>query len=103
MPAIPERISRFLDNLEESGTDSESKLTKIIENEYRRRLNRYSLIDRLLKKKYKMRFEEFRDQELVKKFDYSLEAESDFCDWEMAITGIDCLQEDLSELSGTNR
>ena len=103
MPAIPERISRFIDNLEESGTDSESKLKKIIENEYRRRLNRYYLIDRLLKKKYKMKFEEFRDQELVKKFDYSLDAESDFCDWEMAITGIECLQEDLSELSGTNR
>jgi len=94
MPAIPERISRFIDNLEESGTDSESKLKKIIENEYRRRLNRYYLIDRLLKKKYKMRFEEF---------DYSLDAESDFCDWEMAITGIECLQEDLAELSGTNR
>ena len=103
MPAIPETISRFIDNLEESGTDSESKLKKIIENEYRRRLNRYYLIDRLLKKKYKMRFEEFRDQELVKKFDYSLDAESDFCDWEMAITGIKCLQEDLTELLESNR
>ena len=103
MPAIPERISRFIYNLDESGTDLESKLKKIIENEYRRRLNRYYLIDRLLKKKYKMRFEEFRDQELVKKCDYSLDAESDFCDWEMAFTGIECLQEDLAELSGTNR
>ena len=45
MPAMPERISRFINNLEESGTDSESKLKKIIENEYRRRLNRYYLID----------------------------------------------------------
>ena len=46
MPAIPETIFRFINNLEESGTDSESKLKKIIENEYRRRLNRYYLIDR---------------------------------------------------------
>ena len=50
-----------------------------------------------------MRFEEFRNQELVKKFDYSLDAESDFCDWEMAITGIECLQEDLAELLESNR
>ena len=85
MPAISERVSRFIDNLEESGKDSETKLMKILESEYRRRLNRYYLINRLLKKK-------------VKKLDYSYEAESDFCDWEMAITGIECLQEDLSEL-----
>jgi len=98
MPAISERVSRFIDNLEESGKDSETKLMKILENEYRRRLNRYYLINRLLKKKYTMTFEEFRDKELVKRLDYSYEAESDFCDWEMAITGIGCLQEDLSEL-----
>ena len=103
MPAISETISRFIDNLEESGKDSESKLMKILENEYRRRLNRYHLIDRLLRKKYKMSFEEFRDQGSVKKLDYSLEAESDFCDWEMAITGIESLQEDLAELSERNR
>ncbi|MEW5801893.1 MAG: hypothetical protein AB1847_07270 [bacterium] len=98
MPAISEKISQFIDHLEESGGDSESKLKKILENEYRRRLNRYHLVDRLLRKKYKMSFEEFRDQELLKKLNYSLDAESDFCDWEMAITGIEYLQKDLSEL-----
>lgn len=98
MPAISEKISQFIDHLEESGGDSESKLVKILENEYRRRLNRYHLIDRLLRKKYKMSFEEFRDQEMLKKLNYSLDAESDFCDWEMAITGIEYLQSDLAEL-----
>ncbi|MFX1299182.1 MAG: hypothetical protein ACFFD2_30515, partial [Promethearchaeota archaeon] len=100
MPGISEKISHFIDHLEESGKDSEAKLIKILENEYRRRLNRYYLIDRLLRKKYNMSFEEFRDQDMVKKLNYSLEAESDFCDWEMAITGIECLQEDLTELVG---
>jgi len=98
MPLISEKISKFIDHLEESGKDSESKLVKILENEYRRRLNRYHLIDRLLRKKYKMSFEEFRDQQMTKKLNYSLEAESDFCDWEMAATGIECLQKDLAEL-----
>ena len=45
-----------------------------------------------------MNFEEFRDKEMVKKLNYSFEAESDFCDWEMAITGIEDLQKDLVEL-----
>jgi len=100
MPNISERIFKFLDRLEESGKDSESKMVKILENEYRRRLNHYHLIDRLLRKKYKMTFEEFKDKEMLKKLDYSLEAESDFCDWEMAVTGMECLQEDLAELVG---
>ena len=100
MPAISEKISQFIDHLEESGKDSESKLIIILENEYRRRLNRYHLIDRLLRKKYKMSFEEFRDQGGMKRLNYSLEAESDFCDWEMAITGIKYLEKDLAELIG---
>ncbi len=49
-------------------------------------------------KKYKMSFKEFRDQEILKKLNYSLDAESDFCDWEMAITGIEYSQSDLAEL-----
>lgn len=103
MPAISERISRLIDNLEESGKDSESKLVKILENQCRRRLNRYDLKNRLLSKKYKMSFEDFRDLEVVKELNYSLEAETDFCDWEMAITGIESLQEYLAELLETNR
>ena len=98
MPTISEKISQFIDHLVGSGTTTESKLVKILENEYRRRLNRYHLVDRLLRKKYKMSFEEFRDQDMLNKLNYSLEAESDFCDWEMAITGIEYLQKDLAEL-----
>ncbi len=100
MPGISEKISQFIDHLEKSGKDSESKLVIILENEYRRRLNRYHLIARLLKKKYKMSFEEFRDKGEMKRLNYSLEAESDFCDWEMAITGIEYLKKNLAELVG---
>ena len=50
-----------------------------------------------------MSFEDFRDLEVVKELNYSLEAETDFCDWEMAITGIESLQEYLAELLETNR
>jgi hypothetical protein len=33
---------------------------------------------------------------MVKKLNYSFEVESDFCDWEMAISGIRYLKKDLS-------
>ena len=100
MSAISERIERFIDTLEWGDEELEYKLSKILENEFRRRLNRYLLTDRLLRKKYHMSFAEFRDKEQVKKENYSFEAETDFCDWEMAITGIKCLREDLAELLG---
>lgn len=100
MPEISERITKFVNHLESGEEDIEVKLTRILENEYRRRLSCYLLTDRLLKKKYKMNFEEFRDQKMVEKLSYSFEAESDFCDWEMTISGIRCLKEDMAALLG---
>lgn len=100
MTAISQRIERFINALEQSDEDLDSKLSRILENEIRRRLNRYFLTDRLLTKKYDMGFEEFRNKGMVEKMNYSFEVESDFCDWEMALTGIKCLREDLAELSG---
>lgn len=100
MPKISERITEFVNHLESGEEDLEVKLTRILENECRRRLSRYLLADRLLKKKYQMSFEEFRDQKMVEKLNYSFEAESDFCDWEMAISGIKCLKDDLVALLG---
>lgn len=100
MPEISERITKFVNHLESGEEDLDVKLARILENEYRRRLSRYLLTDRLLKKKYQMSFEEFRDQKMVEKLNYSFEAESDFCDWEMSISGIRRLKADLAALLG---
>jgi len=45
-----------------------------------------------------MRFEEFRDRRVVEKQGYSFEVESDYCDWEMAVTGLAALREQLARL-----
>jgi len=45
-----------------------------------------------------MDFETFRDQRVVEKHDYSFEVESDYCDWEMAVTGLAALKEQLTKL-----
>ena len=60
-------------------------------DEIRRRMNRYELIDRRFRHKYGMRLEEFRDRRVIEKQGYSFEGESDYCDWEMAVTGLAAL------------
>jgi len=43
-------------------------------------------------------FTGFREREVVKEHDYSFEVESDFWDWEMALDGIETVQEMLADL-----
>ena len=77
---------------------AEVSIRQILANEIRRRLNRYELIDRRFRHKYEMRFEEFRGQGVVEEQGYSFEIESDYCDWEMAVTGLVTLREQLAAL-----
>ncbi len=79
-------------------SSADSSLREILANEIRRRMNRYELLNRRFVAKYKMSFEEFRDQKVVEKQGYSFEVESDYCDWEMAVTGLATLREQLAKL-----
>ena len=77
---------------------ADSSVREILANEIRRRMNRYELLIRRFVAKYGMDFETFRDQRVVEKHDYSFEVESDYCDWEMAVTGLAALKEQLTKL-----
>lgn len=77
---------------------AEVSIRQILANEIRRRLNRYELIDRRLRHKYGMCFEEFQNRGVVEEQGYSFEIESDYCDWEMAVTGLVTLREQLAAL-----
>lgn len=79
-------------------TNADVSVRRILESEIRRRMNRYELMDRRLHCKYKMRFKEFHDQRVVEEQGYSFEVESDYCDWEMAVTGLAALKEQLARL-----
>lgn len=76
----------------------DDSLQQILINEIRRRLNRYELVDDRFQRKYGLSFSEFRNRRVVEQQEYGFEVEADFCDWEMAITGIAALHEQLADL-----
>ncbi len=61
--AVSERLARIIDHLE-AGDRLETKLSRVLENEIRRRLARYEWIDRFYQRKYGMTFEEFERNEM---------------------------------------
>ncbi len=82
-------------------TSVDVSVQQILISEIRRRMNRYELTDGRFRHKYGVRFEEFRDQRVVEKQGYSFEVESDYCDWEMAVTGLAALKEQLARLGAS--
>lgn len=78
----------------------ESRFEKLIENELIRRLSRYRNTQKILESKYKMDFETFKANNILKKEEYSFDVENDFCDWEMAIDGIQTMERKLKDLRG---
>ncbi|MCX6030627.1 MAG: hypothetical protein NT169_15175 [Chloroflexi bacterium] len=98
MGVVLEQMARVVQDLEGT-TDWEIGLKRILENEIRRRLSRYALTDQQFQRKYGVEFETFRQTGTVRQLGYSYEVESDFCDWEMAISGLRSLKQRLAEVS----
>jgi len=73
-------------------------IVKALINELRRKLSEYILIDREMRRKYGMSFEEFKAKNVVKEKGYSFEVESDYCDWELAVDGIKTIKEKIEKL-----
>lgn len=97
MSAISERVLELIHELEPEG-DINSKLEHLLENELIRRLSRYELTNRQLSEKYGMSFDAFKNNRIVEKRDYSFEVESDFWNWEIALDGIETVQNRLKVL-----
>lgn len=97
MFAISDKLANYLNKLLSDG-DIETKLGYLMENEIIRRLTQYELTNKTLSRKYNMSFEQFREQNIVAKYGYSFEVESDYWDWEMALDGIETMQELLNDL-----
>lgn len=101
--AVSADVAQHLKTLElDDTTDVDRKLVRLLEAEYRRRLVRYRLTDRQLRKKYNLSFEEFEQQHITEQHDYSWDVESDAIVWETAIDGIQTMQRKLSELLHDN-
>lgn len=87
-------------NLLEPGAAPKQQVARLAEQELRRRLARYQLIDRLFREKYGMTLEEFEAAEVVKTLGYSFEVENDHQDWDLAVDGIRTVERQLVSLRG---
>lgn len=81
---------------------SEDDLKSLLRRDYLRKLTRYRMTDDYNIKKYKMNFEKFEKDNIVKIQGYTFEVESDSQEWELAIDGIKTIEKKLNELSDEN-
>jgi coenzyme F420-reducing hydrogenase delta subunit len=98
MSALKEKLKNHIELLNPEEKDPDKTLYQLLLSEYRRRLAHYQNIDTLLNKKYKMRYNEFVKDEVVKREGFSWEVESDAMEWEKAIDGIKTYQKKIKEL-----
>ncbi len=90
--------------LEESFPEEQNldkKVRYLLEAEYLRRLGHYRRVDRLMRQKYKMTFEEFVERRVVQQQGYTWEVETDAMEWETAIDGVKTAERKLQELRTT--
>jgi hypothetical protein len=74
----------------------EEALAALLLDEARRNLVKYRAIDRRFRQKYQTTFAEFRQK--VVGADTSFEEEQDYFDWELAVTGIEEMEEEIRNL-----
>jgi len=74
----------------------EEALAALLLDEARRNLMKYRAMDRRFQQKYQTTFAEFRQK--VVGADTSFEGEQDYFDWELAITGIGEMEEEIRNL-----
>jgi hypothetical protein len=80
----------------ENTTLRSEALAALLLDEARRNLVKYRAMDRRFQQKYQTTFAEFRQK--VVGADTSFEEEQDYFDWELAITGIGEMEEEIRSL-----
>ena len=78
--------------------DVGSALSRVLENETRRRLAACELTDRTFRRKYGMTLAKFEAAGIVEKHGYSFQVESDHQDWDQAVDGITTLRDVLRRI-----
>ncbi len=79
-------------------TPAESTMQLVI-YELRRQLAQYTLMIRKFSEKYKMSFDEFKQKNMVEQFNHSFDVEEDYCDWELALDGVETINTELKKLA----
>ena len=88
-------LESSLERLEPTG-DYNQSLAKVLLAHARRNLAKYDLMVKNFEKKYGMSFAEFSDSDLMK--EPAFEVEQDFFDWDMAVTGLEDMRQEIQLL-----
>ena len=59
----------------------------------------HKIVIRKFNEKYKMNFDEFKQKNMVEQLDHSFDAEEDYCDWELALDGIESINTELKKIT----
>lgn len=89
---VAKALESSLERLEPTG-DYNQSLAKVLLAHARRNLAKYDLMIKNFGKKYGMSFAEFSDSDLMK--EPAFEVEQDFFDWDMAVTGLEDLHQEI--------
>ena len=96
--AMWERTRQLLEDAPVQGPDVDAKVRQLLNAEYLRRLGQYRRTEQALSQKYGMTFTQFVARHVLRKKQYSQEAENDAMAWETAISGITTMERKLDEL-----
>jgi hypothetical protein len=72
---------------------------QLIINELRRRHVEYRLMDKIFRAQYRMEFDVFKKKRIFESSGRSYEVEKDYCDWELAIDGIQTVSAEIMKLA----
>jgi hypothetical protein len=92
---IDENVKNILMKHSHKDTIEES-LNEILKNEIQRKIKKHMLMIKHFERKYKMNFETFEKNRVSKETPY--ETEKDYFEWDMTITLIEDLKEELNQL-----
>lgn len=92
---LPEKLQKELVNISKKA-DIVDAIKELINRELIRKKNKYMFMVRNFEKKYNMKFEDFEKVYKEKKMNY--EVEKDYLDWDMAVTVLEDIEEEIKEM-----
>ncbi len=92
---LPERIKEGIISITEKNNVVDG-IKDLVKQELIRKKTKYLFMVRNFEKKYGMKFKEFEQKNKNKKMDY--ETEKDYFDWDMALTALEDIKEEIKGL-----
>ncbi|MBI3600375.1 MAG: hypothetical protein HY097_07005 [Nitrospinae bacterium] len=92
---LPKKLHKELINITKK-EDTVDAIKELVNREINRKKNKYVFMVKNFEKKYNMEFEEFEKAYKNKKMDY--ERERDYFEWDMAVTVLEDIDEELKAI-----